>query len=74
MRLIDAERLISNLSDYALQEAPMWDGESSETYDAIKRCISEVEAQPTLKPAIMQVDGKLKVRLKRVYEKHSTEK
>ena len=46
MRLIDADKLILHLNDYALQEAP-FRGESADTYNAIKQCIEAVEEQPT---------------------------
>ena len=46
MRLIDADKLILHLNDYALQEAP-FKGESADTYNAIKQCIEAVEEQPT---------------------------
>lgn len=35
MRLIDADKLILHLNDYALQEAP-FRGESADVYDAIE--------------------------------------
>ena len=38
MRLIDADKLILHLNDYAL---------SADTYNAIKQCIEAVEEQPT---------------------------
>lgn len=46
MRLIDADKLILHLNDYALQEAP-FKGESADTYNVIKQCIEAVEEQPT---------------------------
>ena len=46
MRLIDADKLILYLNDYALQTAP-FRGESAEAYNAIKQCIEAVEEQPT---------------------------
>lgn len=46
MKLIDADKLILHLNDYALQEAP-FRGESADAYNAIKQCIEAVEAQPT---------------------------
>ena len=46
MRLIDADKLILYLNDYALQEAP-FRGERAEAYNAIKQCIEAVEEQPT---------------------------
>ena len=46
MRLIDADKLILHLNDYALQEAP-FRGESADTYNVIKQCIEAVEEQPT---------------------------
>ena len=38
MRLIDADKLILYLNDYALQEAP-FRGERAEAYNATKQCI-----------------------------------
>lgn len=38
MRLIDADKLILHLNDYAL---------SADTYNAIKQCIEAAEEQPT---------------------------
>ena len=46
MRLIDADKLILYLNDYALQAAP-FRGERAEAYNAIKQCIEAVEEQPT---------------------------
>lgn len=46
MRLIDADKLILHLNDYALQGTP-FRGESADTYNAIKQCIEAVEEQPT---------------------------
>lgn len=46
MRLIDADKLILYLNDYALQEAP-FRGESADVYDAIENCIKAVEEQTT---------------------------
>lgn len=45
MRLIDADKLILHLNDYALQEAP-FRGESADVYDAIENCIKAIEKQP----------------------------
>ena len=45
MRLIDADKLILHLNDYALQEAP-FRGESADVYDAIENCIKAIEEQP----------------------------
>ena len=47
MRLIDADKLILYLNDYALQAAP-FRGERAEAYNAIKQCIEAVEEQPTV--------------------------
>lgn len=44
--MIDADKLILHLNDYALQEAP-FKGESADTYNVIKQCIEAVEEQPT---------------------------
>lgn len=46
MRLIDADKLILYLNDYALQEA-LFRGESADAYEAIKNCIKVVKEQPT---------------------------
>ena len=46
MRLIDADKLILHLNDYASQEAP-FRGESADVYDAIENCIKAIEEQPT---------------------------
>lgn len=53
MRLIDADKLILHLNDYALQEAP-GDNESTGerrlsmiAYNAIQNCIKGIEQQPT---------------------------
>lgn len=53
MRLIDADKLILHLNDYALQESPSETesaGErriSKEIYSAIKNCITAIDEQPT---------------------------
>ena len=50
MRLIDADKLILHLNDYALQEAPFGrnDGKNQEEiYDTIQECMKAVEEQPT---------------------------
>ena len=53
MRLIDADKLIEHLNDYALMESP-GDNESTGekrlsrvVYDAIQNCIKAVDEQPT---------------------------
>ena len=46
MKLIDADKLILHLNDYALQEAP-FRGESADAYNAIKQCMEAVTEQPT---------------------------
>lgn len=49
-RLIDADKLILHLNDYALQEAPFGhnDGEhQKEIYETIQECIKAAEEQPT---------------------------
>lgn len=53
MRLIDADKLILHLNDYALQEAP-GDNESTGerrlsmiAYNVIQNCIKSIEQQPT---------------------------
>ena len=63
MRLIDADKLILHLNDYALQEAP-FRGESADAYNAIKQCIEAVEEQPTAYDIEEVVDE-----LKEVHEK-----
>lgn len=48
-RLIDADKLIEYLNDYALQEAPFrGESESTDAYDAIEQCIEAVKEQPTV--------------------------
>ena len=50
MRLIDADKLVLHLNDYALQEAPFGrnDGKNQkEIYETIKECMKAVEKQPT---------------------------
>lgn len=50
MRLIDADKLVLHLNDYALQEAPFGrnDGKNQkEIYDTIQECLKAVEEQPT---------------------------
>ena len=49
-RLIDADKLMLHLNDYALQEAPFGrnDGEcQKEIYEIIQECMKAVEEQPT---------------------------
>lgn len=49
-RLIDADKLILHLNDYALQEAPFGRNDSKnqkEIYETIKECMKAVEEQPT---------------------------
>ncbi len=46
-RLIDADKLILHLNDYALQEATLMKGGYSGKYDAIQECMKAVEEQPT---------------------------
>lgn len=46
MRLIDADKLIMYLNDYALQNAPFM-SENADVYEAIENCIEAVEEQPT---------------------------
>ena len=54
MRLIDADKLISHLNDYALQESPSdVDSQgkqkiSTAVYKAIQNCINAVKEQPTV--------------------------
>ena len=47
MRLIDADKLILHLNDYALQEATFLNGKVVGKYDTIQECIKAVEEQPT---------------------------
>lgn len=47
MRLIDVDKLIEHLNDYALQEAP-FRGESTDAYDAIEQCIEAAKEQPAV--------------------------
>lgn len=51
-RLIDADKLMLHLNDYALQEAPFGRNDSKnqkEIYETIKECMKAVEEQPTAK-------------------------
>ncbi len=59
MRLIDAEKLIMHLSDYALQEAPMGMGRGSEVYEAIQECIRAVEEAETVRVLKLMAKEKL---------------
>lgn len=45
-RLIDADKLILHLNDYALQEATFMTGGYAGKYDAIQQCMKAVEEQP----------------------------
>lgn len=62
-RLIDADKLILHLNDYALQEAPFGhnDGEhQKEIYETIQECIKAVEEQPTaydVKEIVQQLES-----------------
>lgn len=50
MRLIDADKLVLHLNDYALQEAPFGRNDSKnqkEIYETIQECMKTVEEQPT---------------------------
>ena len=49
MRLIDADKLMLQLNDYALQVAPFRDNdlEGLAEYNAIKECMKAIEEQPT---------------------------
>lgn len=49
-RLIDADKLMLHLNDYALQEAPFGRNDSKnqkEIYETIKECMKAVEEHPT---------------------------
>lgn len=49
-RLIDADKLMLHLNDYALQEAPFRRNDSEnqkEIYETIQECMKAVEEQPT---------------------------
>lgn len=49
-RLIDADKLMLHLNDYALQEAPFGRNDSEnqkEIYETIQECMKAVEEQPT---------------------------
>lgn len=48
MRLIDADKLILHLNDYAYQEAPIEYEEDPFVYEAIKSCIEAVIEAPTV--------------------------
>lgn len=50
-RLIDADKLILHLNDYALQEAPFSHNDDEcqkEIYETIQECMKAVEEQPTV--------------------------
>lgn len=48
MRLIDADKLILHLNDYALQEAPFIGEDGNiDVYEAIVQCMEAVTEQPT---------------------------
>ena len=47
MRLIDADKLILHLNDYALQEATLLNGKVVGKYDTIQECIKVAEEQST---------------------------
>lgn len=48
MRLIDADKLLTHLSDYALQEAPVYGRtQNALAYEAIRNCMAAVEDQET---------------------------
>ena len=46
-RMIDADKLMLHLNDYALQEATFMKGGYAGKYDAIQECMKAVEEQPT---------------------------
>lgn len=59
MRLIDADRLLTRLSDYAFQEAPFggyW--QKKDTYETIQNCMDMVEEQETYNGAWIPVTSK----------------
>lgn len=60
MRLIDANKLIMQLNDYALQESPMYfdSPEQLAAYEAIQDCISMVENAETMQLMNVVVHGK----------------
>ena len=72
MRLIDADKLIEHLSDYALMESPIYPEDTDDKYQAIRTCIKYIEKMPTLKPQIVKEDDRLKVKLTKVYEESDT--
>lgn len=47
MRLIDADKLILHLNDYALQVAPFDELEPCDDYITVQECIKAVDEQPT---------------------------
>ena len=47
MRLIDADKLILHLNNYALQEAAFMNGKIVGKYDTIQECIKVTEEQST---------------------------
>ena len=48
MRLIDADALIKQLSNYELQESPWGFYGNLKTYEAIKGCIDAIKEAPTV--------------------------
>lgn len=52
--LISRSALMMHLNDYALQEAPFFEDQSKEAYNAIQNCMKAVEDAPTVeaKPVV----------------------
>ena len=64
MRLIDADKLILHLNDYALQIAPFRNLESTYKYNAVQECIKAVEEQPiayNVDKVVEQLEDKKKI-------------
>lgn len=77
MKLIDADKLILHLNNYALQEAPFGhnDGEhQKEIYETIKECMKAVEEQPTaydVQKVLDELERKIEFAGKMMVEKPS---
>ena len=59
MRLIDADKLLMHLSDYALQEAPLCGYcQKKDAYEVIQNCMDAVEEQETYNGAWIPVSSR----------------
>lgn len=62
MRLIDADKLIEHLNDYAYQLSPILDGDDDSAYQAVMNCIAAAENAETVRA--------LKLMTREEFEKH----